>query len=92
MQTKQAVKVERMYTLNGEGPTRAFCDLLLMDTFVVKGLRVIQGKDNLFLGFPRNQGKDGKWYETFFPVAKDTRKGLEEFVLDEYRTRTGAGS
>ncbi len=64
METKQAVKVERLHPLNGEGPTKAFCDILLMDSFLVKGLRVVDGKEGLFLGFPREQGKD--------PVDKGT--------------------
>jgi DNA-binding cell septation regulator SpoVG len=33
---------------------------------------------------PREQGKDGKWYETFHPVSQEMRKGLQELVLESY--------
>ena len=84
MNTKPVVKVERMHLLDGEGPTKAFCDLLILDTFCIKGLIVIQGKEGLFVGMPSDQAKDGKWYETFYPVAKEMRKGLQELVLGHY--------
>lgn len=87
MADKPAVKIERIHTLKGDGPTKAFCDLLLLDTFMVKGIRVVQGKDGLFVGMPREQGKDGKWYETFYPVSKDLRKGLQELVLESYNDK-----
>lgn len=84
MAEKPVVVVEKIRSLNGEGPTKAFCDLMILDTFMVKGLRVVQGKNGLFVSMPREQGKDGKWYETFYPVAKDMRKGLQELVLETY--------
>lgn len=87
MNEKPVVKVEKIKTLSGEGPTKAFCDLLILDTFLVRGLRVIEGKNGLFVGMPREQGRDGKWYETFYPLAKDMRKGLEELILDSYNEK-----
>ena len=84
MDSKPIVKVERMYLLDGEGTTKAFCDLLILDTFIVKGLRVVQGKDDLFLSMPRQQGKDGKWYSTFYTISKEMHKGLQELVLEAY--------
>ena len=84
MDRKPVVKVERIHLLDGEGSTKAFCDLLILDTFMVKGLRVVQGKDEMFVSMPREQGKDGKWYDTFFPVSREMRKGLQELVLESY--------
>ena len=84
MEKKPVIAVERMHQLNGDGPTKAFCDLLILDTFMVKGIRVVRGKNGLFVSMPREQAKDGKWYETFYPVSKDMRKGLQELVLESY--------
>jgi len=84
MEKKELVSVERMHFLEGEGPTKAFCDLKILDIFIVKGLRVVQGKESLFLSMPQEAGKDGKWYDTFFPISRDLRKSIEELVLDYY--------
>lgn len=85
MVTKPAIKVERIHKLDGAGSTKAFCDLLVLETLLVKGLRVVQGKEGLFLSMPQQQGKDGKWYDTVCPVSKEIRKGLEKMVIDEYQ-------
>jgi len=87
MNNKPVVKVERIHCLEGDTTTKAFCDLLILDTFVVKGIRVVQGKDGLFVSMPQNQGRDGKWYDTFYPISKEMRQGLQELVLESYNNK-----
>lgn len=83
------VKIERMHPLNSEGPTKAFCDLLLQDAFVIKGLKVIKGTEGLFVGMPSSQGKDGKWYDSFHPISKEIKQNLEKLVLKKYNEIIG---
>lgn len=90
MNNEPVIKVERIYPLEGDGPTKAFCDLLILNSFVVKGLRVVQGNEGLFLGMPQEKGRDGKWYDTFRPVSKDIRKSLQDIVLEDYSSRQTA--
>ncbi|MCK4852139.1 MAG: SpoVG family protein [Candidatus Omnitrophica bacterium] len=86
MDKAQIVKVERMHPLEGDGATKAFCDLMILDSFIVKGLRIVEGKDGLFVSMPREQGRDGKWYDTFYPVSTEFRKGLQTLILDHYNS------
>jgi len=90
MSDKPVIKVERIHMLEGDGATKAFCDLAILDAFLVKGFRVVQGKDELFVGMPREQGRDGKWYETFSPISKEMREGLKELVLESYYEKAEA--
>ncbi|MBI2870988.1 MAG: septation protein SpoVG family protein [Candidatus Omnitrophica bacterium] len=85
-QTENAFHVARIYKLNGdgEGPLKAFCDLIVGDKVLVKGIRVVEGKNGLFVGMPRRQGTDGKWYDTVFPLSKEVRRTLQEEVLAAY--------
>ena len=85
MGSKPVIAVERVHQLAGEGATKAFVDLIILDTFLVKGLKVVKGKDGLFVSMPQEQGKDGKWYDTFYPVSKEMRKGLQELILEGYQ-------
>ncbi len=87
MGNKPVIKVERIHRLESDGATKAFCDLLILDTFVVKGLRVVLGKDGLFVSMPQEKGRDSKWYDTFYPLSKEMRKGLEELVLETYNEK-----
>lgn len=80
----QDLKVVRLYRLDGDSKIKAFADVAIGD-FVVKGLRVLQGKNGLFLGLPQDKAKDGKWYNTFLPVTKEARENLTEVVLAAYQ-------
>ncbi|MFH1836656.1 MAG: SpoVG family protein [Candidatus Omnitrophota bacterium] len=84
MSKQDALKVEHIRELKEAGSLKAFCDLLIVDTFVVKGLRIFQGKEGLFVSMPQQQGRDGKWYDTFYPVSADVRKDIQKRVLSEY--------
>jgi len=77
------LKVVRLHRLEGESKTKAFADIAI-GGFVVKGLRVVQGEKGLFLGMPREQGKDGKWYNSFFPATEEAKQNLSDTVLAAY--------
>ncbi len=76
--------VTRIHKLAGEGATKAFCDMSVMDSLVINGLRVIEGKDGLFVSMPREAGKDGKWYNTVMPLNREIKDAIEKVVLEAY--------
>lgn len=77
------VKVSRIHRLDGDSKTKAFVDLSL-GGIVVKGLRVVSGSKGLFVGMPRHQGKDGKWYNTVYPETEEAGKQLSDLILAAY--------
>jgi stage V sporulation protein G len=81
---KESIQVSRIYRLDGDSKTKAFVDVAL-DGIVVKGLRIVEGKSGLFLAMPRQQGKDGKWYNTVYPESKEKQQELSEMVLAAYQ-------
>ena len=83
MKGSNGVEVAQIRRLDGEGKTKAFCDISVSG-FVIKGFRVVDGKRGLFVSTPRRQGKDGKWYETVQLLDEETRTGLNELILEAY--------
>ena len=77
-------KVARFHKLNSDGPTKAFCDVSICDEFLVKGFRVVEGKEGLFVGLPRESGKDGKWYDRVMLLTDEVREELKAAVLSAY--------
>ena len=77
-------KVTRIHKFDGDGATKAMCDVAISDEFVIKGFRIIEGKNGLFVGVPREPGKDGKWYNSAFPITAQTREALNEAVISTY--------
>lgn len=80
------VTVKRMNKYDGEGTAKAFCDVSLAETFLIKGIKVVEGKKGLFVSMPREQGKDGNWYDTVIPLTKEARQDVSEKVLSAYLT------
>lgn len=78
------IEVSRIHKLDGGSKTKAFVDILLSG-IVVKGLRVVDGSNGLFVGMPRHQGKDGKWYDTVYPTTKEIKAELNDLVLAAYQ-------
>jgi stage V sporulation protein G len=79
-------QVKRINRLDGSGPTKAFCDIAIGETFLVKGLRVVEGKNGIFVSMPQETGKDGQWYDTALPLTKEAREQISEMVLAAYQT------
>lgn len=78
------LEVSRLHKLDGSGSTKAFCDLSILGSFVIKGLRVVEGEKGLFVSMPREEGKDGKWYNTFIPLNREVKEEIEKLVLEAY--------
>ena len=75
---------------NGNSKTKAFVELTLDNVLVVKGMTLVEGKNGLFLAMPSSKGKkDGKYYDTVYPLKKDWRKTLEETAIRKYKEQTG---
>jgi stage V sporulation protein G len=79
-----ALKVVRLNRFESNSKTKAFADVAIGE-FIVKGLRVVAGKKGLFLAMPQEKSKDGKWYNSFYPVTKEARADLSALVLAAYK-------
>lgn len=78
------IEVTRIHKLDGTGSTKAFCDISIADSISVLGLRIVEGKDGLFVAMPRESGKDGKWYNVVVPLKRDVKEYIERIVLEAY--------
>lgn len=69
---------------NGNSKTKAFVDLTLDDTLIIKGLTLLEGKEGLFLSFPSTKGKDGKYYNSVYSLDKEWMKLLQDECVKKY--------
>ena len=68
----------------GNSKTKAFIDLTLDDTLIIKGLTLVEGKDGLFLSFPSKKEKNGKYYNTVYSLDKEWIKLLQDACVKKY--------
>jgi stage V sporulation protein G len=69
---------------NGNSKTKAFVDLELDGTLVIKGLTLVEGKEGLFLSYPSTKGKDGKYYNSIYTLDKEWNKLLQDACIKKY--------
>lgn len=69
---------------NGNSKTKAFVDLELDRTLVIKGLTLVEGKEGLFLSYPSKKGKDGKYYNFIYSLDKEWTKLLQDACIKKY--------
>lgn len=84
VRTSNGVEVLRLRRLSGESNLKAFADVTFGGVFIVKGLRIVEGRNGLFVAMPSIKGKDGKWYDRAYPLTKEFRDMLNELVLEAY--------
>lgn len=70
---------------NGNSKTKAFIDLTLDDTLIIKGLTLVEWKDKLFLSFPSKKGKDGEYYNSVYSLDKEWVKILQNTCIKKYK-------
>ncbi len=68
-----------------EEKLKAFVSVVFDHCFMVNDIKVIQGKDGLFLSMPSRRKKSGEFKDVAHPLNNETRRLLEEKVLEEYR-------
>lgn len=73
---------------NGNSKTKAFIDLELDNTLVIKGLTLVEGEDKLFLSFPSKKGKDGQYYNSVYSLDKEWLKLLQDACVKKYNECT----
>ena len=80
------MKIDRMNRGNW-GKVRAFFDLVTQDGFTIKGFKLIEGINGLFVSMPSQKGKnqqgDDEWFDTVW-IEKELRDQLNQIALNEY--------
>ena len=78
------IEIARLHKLDNDSSLKAFADVIIEEAFVIKGVRIIEGKNGLFVGMPKSEGKDGKWYDVVKILKNDLKQKFQDTVLAAY--------
>ena len=73
------------------GCIKALANITFEDQFVVRGLRVVNGSNGLFIGYPNDpffkqeEGGETEFKNICFPITRALREHIEEKVLTKYQ-------
>ena len=71
---------------------KAFVSIILDDCFVISDIKIIHGPKGLFVSMPSKKRKDGTFRDIAHPLNSDTRRMMEDQILNRYRDEVGGTS
>jgi stage V sporulation protein G len=71
-----------------EEKLKAFVSVVFDQCFMVNDIKVIHGRDGLFISMPSRRKKNGEFKDVAHPLNNETRRLLEERILAEYERVT----
>tara|TARA_Y100001968_G_C19288460_1_gene682956 strand:- start:106 stop:459 length:354 start_codon:yes stop_codon:yes gene_type:complete len=65
------------------GKIRAFFDLQTDDGFTIKGFKLVEGINGLFVGFPSQKGSDDEYHDTVW-ADRDLKEQVNQLAIKSY--------
>ena len=79
------MKVTKVYINKLENSkTLALASVTLYNEFVVTGLRLLNGKNGLWVSMPSRKDSNGEYHDIAYPVTKEAREDIQKAVIDKY--------
>lgn len=67
-----------------EEKLKAFVSIVFDHCFMVNDIKIIQGREGLFISMPSRKKKNGEFKDVAHPLNNETRRMIEDRVLGEY--------
>ena len=78
----------RIFLVRGEEEKlKAYANITIDNTFVVTGLRIVNGEKGLFVSYPSRRMADGTYKDIAHPLDNTTRRIIEDKVLAAYKAK-----
>jgi len=76
----------RVYKTSNGSALKAYIDVVIGQPgqLLIKGVRIIEGKEGLYVTMPQISGKDGKFYPTVMCLDDSLKEKLERVALEAY--------
>jgi stage V sporulation protein G len=75
----------KVYPAKENGRLKAYATIVFENSFIVRDLKVIEGNKGYFVSMPSRRRKDGTFRDIVHPLNSDTRKLIEEQVIQEFK-------
>ncbi|MDD3392583.1 MAG: septation regulator SpoVG [Bacilli bacterium] len=77
-----SVKVHKIDSENSK--MKGIATVIIDDCFVVRGIKIIQGEDKLFLSMPSRKVSEGEYQDIVHPINQETRTEFEKAIFEVY--------
>lgn len=71
-----------------EAKLKGYATMVIDNCFIVRDLKIIHGSKGLFIAMPSKKKQDGTYKDIAHPLNNETRKLIEDKILDAYKKET----
>ncbi len=75
----------RIKKVSDEGNLKAYVTITFDNCFVVHNVKVIEGKQGLFIAMPSKRVGSGEYKDIAHPICIDFRQKIQDKILAEYK-------
>lgn len=74
----------RMVGAENELKLKAYADITFDESFVIHGLKIIDGQKGMFVAMPSRKMPDGEYKDIVHPIKPELRKEITETVINAF--------
>ncbi len=74
----------RIRKITAEGKMKAIASVTFDDEFVVHDIKIIDGKNGLFIAMPSRKMGEGDFRDIAHPLTSETRNRIKDAIFAEY--------
>lgn len=78
---KQTENIERL---------KAYADITFDESFVIHGLKIIEGQNRLFVAMPSRRMPNGEFKDIVHPIKPELRSEITKVVLEKFEQEKAA--
>ena len=79
-------RIMKIHRLPEGKAIKAFVDLSVNNVILIRGLRVVEGRNGLFVSMPREKSKNDIWYDRIRCLSQEVEAVINKKVIDAYHT------
>lgn len=81
----------KVYPAKESGRLKAYATVVFDNCFIVRDLKIIEGHKGFFVSMPSRRRNDGTFRDIVHPLNADTRKLIEDGIINEYKQVLATG-
>lgn len=74
----------RVKKIKTEGKLKAYVNVTFDGCFVIHNVKVIDGKNGIFIAMPSRKTKSGEYKDIVHPVTQEFRNQIKDEIIDAY--------
>lgn len=71
--------------LVNEEQLKAYITMVISGSFIIRDIKIINGKEGLFISMPSKKMKNGSFKDIAHPLNKEVRSFVEEAIFKRYK-------